>query len=45
MVPSDVIVAPELPLLGTGKVDHPAIARMVAAMLMGGQRAAALSPG
>jgi acyl-[acyl-carrier-protein]-phospholipid O-acyltransferase/long-chain-fatty-acid--[acyl-carrier-protein] ligase len=32
MVPADVTVVPELPLLGTGKVDHPAIARMVAAM-------------
>ncbi len=42
MVPSDVIVARELPLLGTGKVDHPAIARMVAAMLMGNGRGAAV---
>jgi acyl-[acyl-carrier-protein]-phospholipid O-acyltransferase/long-chain-fatty-acid--[acyl-carrier-protein] ligase len=33
MVPSDVIVTPELPLLGTGKVDHPAVAKMVAEMM------------
>jgi acyl-[acyl-carrier-protein]-phospholipid O-acyltransferase/long-chain-fatty-acid--[acyl-carrier-protein] ligase len=33
MVPSEVIVAPELPLLGSGKVDHLAVARMVADVL------------
>ncbi|HVY18724.1 MAG TPA: acyl-[ACP]--phospholipid O-acyltransferase [Bauldia sp.] len=33
MVPSDVLVAPALPLLGSGKVDHPAVARMVAQMM------------
>ncbi|MEJ0011009.1 MAG: acyl-[ACP]--phospholipid O-acyltransferase, partial [Bauldia sp.] len=45
MVPSDVIVARELPLLGTGKVDHPAIARMVAAILMGTGQGAAMQAG
>jgi acyl-[acyl-carrier-protein]-phospholipid O-acyltransferase/long-chain-fatty-acid--[acyl-carrier-protein] ligase len=33
MVPSEVIVAPELPLLGSGKVDHLAVARMVSDVL------------
>jgi acyl-[acyl-carrier-protein]-phospholipid O-acyltransferase/long-chain-fatty-acid--[acyl-carrier-protein] ligase len=33
MVPSEVIIAPELPLLGSGKVDHLAVARMVADVL------------
>jgi acyl-[acyl-carrier-protein]-phospholipid O-acyltransferase/long-chain-fatty-acid--[acyl-carrier-protein] ligase len=29
MVPADVIVVPKLPLLGSGKVDHPAVGRML----------------
>jgi acyl-[acyl-carrier-protein]-phospholipid O-acyltransferase/long-chain-fatty-acid--[acyl-carrier-protein] ligase len=33
MVPSEVIVASELPLLGSGKVDHLAVARMVGAFV------------
>jgi acyl-[acyl-carrier-protein]-phospholipid O-acyltransferase / long-chain-fatty-acid--[acyl-carrier-protein] ligase len=30
MVPRDVVVVPKVPLLGTGKVDYPAVQRLVA---------------
>ena len=33
MAPSEVMIVPELPLLGTGKVDHPAVARLLASLI------------
>jgi acyl-[acyl-carrier-protein]-phospholipid O-acyltransferase/long-chain-fatty-acid--[acyl-carrier-protein] ligase len=32
MVPAAIVVVPELPLLGAGKIDHPSLARLVAKM-------------
>ena len=29
MIPADVVVVESVPLLGSGKLDHPAIGRMV----------------
>ena len=29
MVPRDILVVPAIPLLGTGKIDYPALQRMV----------------
>jgi hypothetical protein len=34
MVPRDVVVVPKIPLLGTGKVDYPAVQRLVAERAM-----------
>jgi acyl-[acyl-carrier-protein]-phospholipid O-acyltransferase/long-chain-fatty-acid--[acyl-carrier-protein] ligase len=30
MMPSEVVVVPKMPVLGSGKIDHPAVARMIA---------------